>query len=73
MSKIDDRLLEYLEHDGPAPPAIMEKSDTLPFSRNYINKRLLLLKEIQLVQEIGNGVYQITEKGREYLSGDADL
>jgi hypothetical protein len=73
MRKIDDRVLEYLEKDGPAPPAVMVQDDRLPFSRNYINKRLLLLKEIELVNEVGNGVYQLSGDGEKYLIGKVDL
>lgn len=73
MGIVDDRILEYLDDDGPASPANLEKDDRMPYSRNYMNKRLLLLQKIGLVEVIGNGVYRITPDGRAYLAGDKDL
>lgn len=73
MGLVDERILEWLDTHGPASPGKITESDEMQFSRDYINKRLILINKADLVQGIGNGVYQITPKGRSYLSGDADL
>jgi len=73
MGQVDDRVLEYLESDGPASPGKIADSDKIQFSRDYLNRRLILLRKAELVDMIGNGVYKLGPKGREYLVGARDL
>lgn len=73
MGQVDDRILEYLESEGPVSPGKMAESDKIRFSRDYVNRRLILLRKANLVEMIGNGVYSLSSKGQEYLAGVADL
>lgn len=73
MRLVDDRILEYLDEEGPGAPANMEKDNRMQFSKNYLNRRLILLRKAGLVELIGNGVYRITPDGRGYLAGREDL
>jgi predicted transcriptional regulator len=73
MTIADERILEFLEEEGPHLPSKMEEDDRLYFSDQYIGRRCRTLAEYGLVQNLGNGVYSITEEGRQYLSGDLDV
>ncbi|MBP2251171.1 putative transcriptional regulator [Halarchaeum solikamskense] len=68
----DDRILEYLNDRGEASPSKLAKSDVLDFTRTHINQRCLKLADAGLVRNLGNGVYQITEEGEGYLTGEYD-
>lgn len=72
MVLADDRILEFLSENGPRSPSKIYESGTIRYSRGYINSRCQKLAEYGLVLNLGNGVYQITEKGEQYLSGDLD-
>lgn len=73
MTIADERIMEFLREEGPHPPSKMRKDDRLPYSRNHINKRCKLLTEHELLNNLGNGVYTITNKGESYLDGENDL
>lgn len=73
MGAVDDRLLELLDSEGPKSPGKIADHPKIRYSRPYLNERLIKLRKSELVEMVGNGVYTITPKGREYLSGDADL
>lgn len=72
MVLADDRILEFLSENGPRSPLKMHESEAIRYSRGYINSRCQKLADYGLVRNIGNGVYQITEKGEQYLEGDLD-
>ncbi|AUV82891.1 winged helix-turn-helix domain-containing protein [Salinigranum rubrum] len=72
MSIADDRILEFLHEEGPRSPSKIHEDGRVRFSRQHINMRCKKLEEYDLVQNLGNGVYSITEQGREYLEGDID-
>jgi len=72
MVAADDRILEFLSEDGPAPPKVMHDDGRIRYSRTYINTRCKKLESYGLVQNIGNGVYQITKNGTQYLMGELD-
>lgn len=74
MSKADDRILEYLEQEGPHSPGRIAESEMVRFSRKTINMRLIKLEQAGLVEKdaIGRGVYEISEIGEQYLTGDLD-
>lgn len=74
MVKADDRILEYLEVEGPHSPKRISEDPRMSFRTKHVNVRLLTLAEAGLVEkdEIGRGVYSITEQGRGYLSGEFD-
>lgn len=74
MNLSDDRILEYLEQEGPNTPRRIADDGRILFSRQTINMRLLLLKKAEFVEGdvTGPGVYDITEQGQQYLAGDFD-
>jgi len=73
MSRADDRILEHLAERGPDTPKEMADSDRVRFSRQHINQRCKTLVSSGLVVHLGNGVYDITEQGKQYLNGDIDV
>lgn len=72
MSATDDRILEYLETEGRASPAILLDDGRIEGSRQHLNTRLRILKETPLVAQVGPGMYEITDTGKAYLTGDFD-
>ena len=78
MTGHDDSILEYLdEHDVALPPRGLEinlNREDVSISYRTINRRLKELQDADLVQKIDDksGYYAITQKGREYLSGELD-
>jgi hypothetical protein len=72
MTGADDRILEYLHEEGTSTPTKIAQDDRVRFSRTYINTRCRLLADHTLVRALGNGVYQITYRGQQYLDGDLD-
>jgi hypothetical protein len=73
MVLADDRILEYLDMEGPGNPAKIAKHDKMPFSRDYINRRLLMLVKTELITNVGRGVYALDDRGRSYLYGEYDM
>jgi DNA-binding Lrp family transcriptional regulator len=73
MTIADERILEFLQEEGPHSPSKIQEDDRVQFSRTYINDRCKLLTEHGLTKNLGNGVYAITDKGESYLAGEADL
>ncbi len=65
----DDRILEYLRDSDHAPPK--EIADTARFHPEYIGERCRKLRDHGLLQNLGRGLYRITDLGERYLSGDA--
>lgn len=72
MSRADDRILEYLSEDGPEAPKAMVDSGRVRFSRQYVNARCKKLVAYGLLIHLGNGVYDITREGEQYLQGELD-
>ncbi|PSP78974.1 winged helix-turn-helix domain-containing protein [Halobacteriales archaeon QS_1_68_20] len=72
MTGADDRILEFLNEEGPTAPKAMADDWRIRFSRTYVNTRCKKLAVYGLVQNLGNGVYSITEQGEAYLAGDMD-
>lgn len=71
MTRGDDRILEFLhEKDIKCTPKVLALN--IEFSQQYVNERLRHLREADLVERIDRGVYQITDRGRRYLSGDLE-
>ena len=72
MVLADERILEYIrEHESGAPKE-MEDSGYVRYSRQYISQRCKKLVDYGLLKHLGNGVYIITETGRQYLEGKVD-
>jgi len=71
MTRADDYILEFLgDHDIIASPRVI--SVNIDYSHQYVNERMKPLRENALVENEGDGLYKITEKGRAYLSGELD-
>ena len=72
MVYADDRILEYLAEKGPASPTQITDDERIAVSRTHANLRLKKLTDAEMVRLIGNGIYEITEDGRDYLAGEFD-
>lgn len=70
MVRSDDRILEYLDYVGVAAPSAIESDERINISRTHISNRLRKLREAGLVENVGNGVYRITDTGSGYLRGE---
>lgn len=69
MTQGDDRILETLEYaDIALSPAVVAYNTD--YSRNYVNKRIRKLREVDLVDRPDEGYYRITDRGRAYLKGE---
>lgn len=73
MSIADDRILEFLREEGPRSPTKIHEDGRVRFTRQHINTRCKRLVEYGLLQHLGNGVYAITEEGKNYLDGELDV
>lgn len=73
MTIADDRILEFLQEEGPMSPSKIHDDGRVRFSRTYINQRCKKLVNHGLAKNLGNGVYSITDKGQRYLEGEEDL
>ncbi len=73
MSRADDRILEHLSERGPDTPKSMADSGRVRFSRQHINQRCKKLVVYGLLIHLGNGVYDITDAGQQYLDGELDV
>lgn len=71
MTRADDYILEFLaNHSIIASPRVI--SANIDYSHQYVNERMKPLRENSLVENTGDGLYKITERGRDYLAGDLD-
>jgi len=72
MVLADDRILEYIRENGSGSPGEMADSGYVRYTGSYISKRCKKLVEHGLLNDLGNGVYTITERGEKYLEGEID-
>ena len=74
MSVWDDRILELLEDSetGCLPPVRIHANEFIQVSKPQVVRRLQRMEDFGLVDG-ENGYYKITERGKEYLSGDVDV
>lgn len=71
MTAGDNRILEILDStELILSPAVIAKN--IDYTRNYVNKRMKKLRTAGLVERVDDGYYQITAKGRDYISGNID-
>ena len=71
MTRADDYILEFLqEKDILATPRVI--SVNIDYSHQYVNERMKPLREHDLIETEGDGIYRIADKGRVYLAGDLD-
>lgn len=72
MTLADDRILEYIRQNGSGRPKPMKDSGYVRYSRAHISQRCKKLADYGLLEDLGNGVYIITEDGEAYLDGELD-
>lgn len=66
----DDNILKDLrERCQDVPANIAERIDR---NNLYVGERLRQLEDYGLTENVGHGVYAITEKGDQYLDGELD-
>jgi len=66
----DDRILEALETGLSLTPAVI--AENIDKSRQHVTRRLSELRDHGLVERPKRGYYEITERGRLYLTGEID-
>lgn len=68
---IDERILEALESSGMIlSPAVI--AINIDKSRDEVNRRLSTLVKYGLITRVKRGYYEITDEGKQYLTGDLD-
>lgn len=69
MTQADNQILEFLDEKSivATPKVIAANIDYTP---QYVNERIPLLAENDLVENTGKALYQITNRGRQYLAGE---
>jgi len=72
MVLADDRILEYIRENGSGRPKAMVDSGYVRYTRSYASQRCKKLVKHGLLNDLGNGVYTITERGERYLDGEID-
>ena len=72
MTAVDDRILEYLSEHESGSPTKMKREGPIRYSRQQVHRRCKILAEKGLINDLGNGVYMITEDGEAYLEGRLD-
>lgn len=72
MTLADERILEFIREHESGSPKEMKDSGYVRYSRQYISQRCKKLVNYGLLQHLGNGIYVITDEGRQYLEGELD-
>lgn len=72
MTIVDERVLEFLNEEGPRQPKQIANDDRISYSSEYIGRRCRKLAEVGLLENLGNGVYMITQHGQAYLNEELD-
>lgn len=77
MTHADERVLEYLSENGNHRPAqIADQLGTIGadmgFHRKYVGRRCRTLQARGMLRNLGNGLYQITDLGEQFLDGEID-
>lgn len=70
MVLVDDRILETLQEEGFMTPSDLAEQEAIRYSAQHVGDRCRKLAKHDLVENIGNGVYRITERGTKYLEGE---
>ncbi|GAB7012014.1 ArsR family transcriptional regulator [Halolamina salina] len=72
MTIWDDRILEYIEEEGSASPKQLEDSGYFDVTKPHLSRRLRKLADKGFLQDLGNGVYIMSERGEAYLNEELD-
>ena len=71
MTSADNRLLEFLrDKEIVASPRVI--SVNIDYDRQYVSKRLRILAQNELVANVDTGLYEITDRGQQYLDGEVE-
>lgn len=73
MTIADERILEFLRDNAPRQPKQLTeelKERGMTYNDKYIGRRCLELSRHGLLRNLGNGIYSITDHGRDYLDGE---
>lgn len=70
MTIWDDRILEYIDDNGPTSVKKLHEADPVKVSKPHVSRRCRKLVEHGLMVDLGNGVYDITDRGQGYLAGE---
>ena len=68
MVLLDDRILEFLVEAGFSTPSEIAEDEHIHYSAQHVGDRCRKMAEHGLVENVGNGVYRITERGERYLA-----
>ena len=69
----DERILEYLQKSKSGTPTKMANHENIHFSRSYLSKRCKVLVNYGLIEDYGNAVFVLTDRGEAYLAGELNL
>jgi hypothetical protein len=64
--------MEILADEGTKTPSHLAEYSHIHRTRPNVNQRLKKLEEHDMVENLGNGVYQLTDNGWQYLIGGYD-
>ncbi|TKX78735.1 PhiH1 repressor [Halorubrum sp. SD626R] len=70
MVPTDDRILELLRSEGNLTPDAIDSFGGP--SPDHASRRCRKLSQYGLVEQIGRGLYRITDEGRAYLDEELD-
>ena len=73
MKQQDDRILEYLDREGWATPAMVARESSIDISEGHVEERLKMLRYAGLVDLVWSDAYEITMDGMRYLEGELDV
>ncbi|WP_256029645.1 winged helix-turn-helix domain-containing protein [Natronomonas aquatica] len=72
MTSADNHILEFLDEKNiVATPQVIAAN--IDYNRLYVNERIRVLAQNKLVEKDDKPLYQITERGRQYLEGELDV
>lgn len=72
MTLWDDRILEFIQENGPSSVKALKESGYIRVSKSHVSRRCKKLVDHGMLVHLGNGVYNITDHGEAYLAGDTD-
>lgn len=69
----DEKIMEYLQEHKSGTPTKMASHENIHFSRSYLHKRCDVLVDYGLLEDYGNAVFVLADKGERYLAGELNL
>jgi hypothetical protein len=74
MCPLDERILEILDNEGLGTAEHIEDEVKLWTSVGRVRERCRVLADSELIEPVTDDceLWELTEKGREYLDGDLD-